>query len=443
MSTYLKPGRKTYVYDFWIDGKHYYGNTKQITQEDADLFEAALKLRIRREGGDIAEPKPAPYFSDWCEVHYKHCEKLKLRTGKPKRLDRIAWLHQVVLRFCGAKPETPDSPVLPAPGEVAPFHNLTLRDFIEDPSWVRRWDDWIDQRGVSGQTRNHYNSMLSSLYTLAMSNDYRQDTGITFNPFAGRERAPKVSREVVLSIPQVQAWIGEMSMHAAVAVAIAALCPKLRLANVLALERGVHFDPALTMITVQDHKTRGTTGKPLKAPITAQLRQILTWAFGQMRAGTRHVVQYRGKPVKSIHAALEGAATAAGIPYGRFVDDGVTFHVLRHTAATMFARLGVAPLLGMEATGHTDLRTHVGYQHVQMEEQRGAYEQLSSALAIQGVVTTVRRRAVRRKPATVTVLPVAGKLAGPVVATAPNVEEIRAAVAGPALTVGRRFSRKA
>jgi hypothetical protein len=46
------------------------------------------------------------------------------------------------------------------------------------------------------------------------------------------------------------------------AVAIAALAPKLRLANVLALTWKEHVDPELRYITVHRHKTAATLKRP-------------------------------------------------------------------------------------------------------------------------------------------------------------------------------------
>jgi integrase len=55
---------------------------------------------------------------------------------------------------------------------------------------------------------------------------------------------------------------------------------------------------------------------------------------------------------------------AAGVPYGRFIDDGVTFHTLRHTAATILAELEVGEGKRKAVMGHRHLGTTQKYTHL-------------------------------------------------------------------------------
>jgi integrase len=200
----------------------------------------------------------------------------------------------------------------------------------------------------------------------------------------------------VLTPARLEAWLRAMSYHTRLAVAIAALAPKLRLRNVLALERG-DIDAGVTRLTVYAHKSDVITGEPLVVPISQQLRVILLHAFDHMRPDSTHVVQYRGAAIDSIRGSLKAAAREANIPYGRFAAGGVTFHTLRHTAATLFARLGVSPWLQRDAMGHQDVATTEGYTHLAIEEQRPALEQLSAALPIAAAVMEPHKRARRTK----------------------------------------------
>jgi integrase len=224
-----------------------------------------------------------------------------------------------------------------------------------------------------------------------------------------------------------------MSYHARLAVSIAALAPKLRLKNILELEWDEHLDRGFTTITVWDHKTVDHTGAPLVTPSSEQLRTILK------DARTRHprqarVVTYHSEPVESIRGAIRGAAADVGIPYGRFKAGGVTFHTLRHTAATILARLNVNPWLGRDVIGHEDLETTEGYTHLQLEEQRPVLEQLSTALPIAEIVMRPQRRASRKVETT------AGAPTSDIAQNSPkNVDSDR-----PSRRVlGRPFARKA
>lgn len=449
MSVYKGKGRKTYQYDFWYHGKRYKDTTHQTTEEAALLVEAKLKLALREKRGGIALPGPSPSITAWAGVYYTWCELQRKRVGTPKRLDVIDVQLRVVLRFFGAKPSDPA--LLPAAGEEAPFHDLTLQDLIDEPQWIEDFQAWIDRRNVAGGTRNHYLSRMSCVYTLAMSNAHRKTTGIVFNPFAQIERAPKVHRKVALTPDLVVQWIGAMSYHTRLAVAIAALAPKLRLTNVLQLDRHQHIDAGVTKISMSEHKT-DASGEPLEVPISAQLRDILLDAFARMRPRCTRVVQFRGGPIKSVRAGIAAAAREVGIPYGRFTPGGVTFHTLRHTASTLFAALGVNPWLHRDAMGHADLSTTEGYTHLQIEAQRPAHEQLSAVLPIGAAVMRPGRRAPARTGGAgartgsstgLARVAVGGKLGETRSPTTQKPQQIHTFTRGALQLAGRRFVRKA
>jgi integrase len=138
------------------------------------------------------------------------------------------------------------------------------------------------------------------------------------------------------------------------AIAIAALAPKLRRTNILSVEWAKHLDPALRYITVVQHKTAEKTGRPLVIPVTDQLRSILLDARRRNPQGT-HIVTYRGKAIKDLRGALRRAMEQAGVPYGRYT--GATFHTLRHTAATMLAEMEVPLERRKDVMGHENLAT--------------------------------------------------------------------------------------
>ena len=98
-------------------------------------------------------------------------------------------------------------------------------------------------RGSSPQTRNHYRSVLRGLYRTALLPAYRVESGVTVNPFRDVPREAVMERMVTISLDDLRSWLANASYHVRLAVAIAALAPKLRLANVLALTWKEHVDP--------------------------------------------------------------------------------------------------------------------------------------------------------------------------------------------------------
>lgn len=83
------------------------------------------------------------------------------------------------------------------------------------------------------------------------------------------------------------------------------------------------------------------------------------------------------------------------MPYGRGVN-GVTFHSLRHTAATLLAELDVPAERRQAVMGHTSIETTQQYTHLRPEHERPTVEALSAAMPIADLVTQPRRRAERR-----------------------------------------------
>jgi integrase len=389
MSVYRPAPGQTWRYDFRWRKQRYRGTTGQLRREDAVLYESAYKLRIRQAAGGVAplEARRTPRFQDWAEVYYGQASK---RVGRP---DRVEHLVRVVLRFWGAAPE---DPALREPR--APYHDLHLADPVVDPAWILRFEDWmaarrVHGRPIAGQTRNQYRSTLSQMYRLGLAPAWRQRTGLTFNPFVGVARDRDVARTVTLTVEELQRWLAAASYHVRLAVAIAALAPKLRLANVLGLQWSQHVDAGLRWITVWQHKTSAATGKPLVVPIVEQLRQILEDA--RRRAPGDHIVTYHGRPVTSIRNGLQAAAERAGLAYGRG-GQGITFHTIRHTAATLLAeQSGLEEAMRKELMGHADLQTTQRYTHLRPLTQVAPLEALSAQLPIADLVTDGRRRAGR------------------------------------------------
>jgi integrase len=82
-------------------------------------------------------------------------------------------------------------------------------------------------------------------------------------------------------------------------------------------------------------------------PMTRHARRTLRIAY---RARTcERVIEYAGKPVGSIKRAFSAAANRAGL-------EGVTPHVLRHTAAVWMAEAGVPMTQISQYLGHRDSR---------------------------------------------------------------------------------------
>jgi integrase len=400
MSVYLPKGCTSYRYDFHFKGKRYLGSTEQSTKKAAQKWEDVYRDRLKREyaqaaierASGIVAPPESPRFSDWAAVYRAHVEQLATQ-GRLARPDTVHDLLRVVLRFFGARPSGKNLKNLPVAGE--PYHDLRLTDPIKTPQLIADFEEWMSARGVAGQTKNHYRSTVRQMYQLALQPNWRAKTGVMLNPLDGIYRDRGRERDVILSPDELREILRHASYHLRLALAIGALAPKLRLANILALEWKLHLDPQLHFITVHRHKTATKTRRPLVVPISQQLREILLDARQRTR-GNRFVVSYRGEPIKSLRAGLIGAVNAAGLRYGLRHEDGVTFHTLRHTAATIMAELDVSESKRKAAMGHEHLATTQRYTHLRPVKEIPTIEALSEALPLVDLVKVPWRRASRK-----------------------------------------------
>lgn len=391
LTVWKEKDRAAWRYKFYYKGQVYQGSTGQITREDAEEFEDQRKREVRRQVHGLPTlPEHSPHISEFAALFYEHVES----KGKVRRLDRLDDLLRVVLRFWGRRPtgKNPKNP--PIDGE--PYHDLRMVDPIRDPEWVTKFEKWMDarrvgtgkgpKRSISAQTRNHYISVMSRMYRTAMLPQFVKKTGVTENPFLKRERYAVRTKRVAVTAEQLRRWLQHAPRHAQIAIAIAALAPKLRLRNILDLRWDRSFDPDFTFITVEDHKTVGLTREPLVVPISRQLRAFLKVLARERARDQKHVVTYRGKRIKrSIRGSVRAGAEAAELLYG-LLRGGVTFHSIRHTAATLLAELPYLTEAQRSATMGQDILTTQGYTHLRPHAQRPVLEQLGDVVRLEEIL---------------------------------------------------------
>lgn len=389
MTTFKHPRGTTWRYDFrWTPpgetrARRYQGSTGQLTKADAELVELEIKRRVRQEQFGVApfDRARSPSITAFAFQHLKHVTT----KGTIERLDAFTELLKLCLQFWGRRPKTLPDPSK-APPKVrarveaardrmlaAPYHDLRLVDPILDPSWIERFEVWLSSLGLSGARKNHYRSAMSGIYRTALLPQWRQKTGVTSNPFLHIERDRVRPREAVLTLEQLRAWIDAAAPHVRIAMALAVYAPELRSGAILGLTWRKHLDAGLTKITTR-HKTERWTGRAQVVPVSRELQTILHWARRTHR-GAAHVVAVRtptGKyvGVKRIDTALRASLERANeslpadqrMTYG--AKDGVTFHTIRHTMATLMAEWGEPDALRQMLMGHASSATTAKYTHL-------------------------------------------------------------------------------
>ena len=380
MTVFLPKDCISWRYDFWWRGERFQGNTDLLTKAEAKEVELELrkKLRRRRAGLEAADASDTPRFSVWAAVtlrHHKHRKKLK----RPEQLQTNL---RMALGFWGERPSK-------EPLDDAPYKNLRLGDAIANPELLEQFEQWMEDRGLSGSRKNHYRSACSVMFKLALQPAFRKRSQIRENPFAfvQRDRVPKRIR--TFTSAQLRAVIEHAAWHIRVALAIGALAPKLRLRNVLDLRWAEHVAKDLSEISDPDHKTDQETGLPLVVRVSSELRKVLEIAKKHRRGP--YVVQFHGRHVRDIKTGLKHAVVKAGkgdagkgLVWGRA--KGVTYHSLRHTMATELARMGVPEALRTRVMGWRDPQTAKIYTHMVPTDEELPLEELGRRMPVADII---------------------------------------------------------
>jgi integrase len=82
-------------------------------------------------------------------------------------------------------------------------------------------------------------------------------------------------------------------------------------------------------------KERSSKKVPISNPLKAVLQRL------PRAIHNNHVFLYKGKPVIDIRDGLKRGLETIGLPYGRKVQGGFTFHDLRHTTKTFMRKAGI------------------------------------------------------------------------------------------------------
>jgi integrase len=183
------------------------------------------------------------------------------------------------------------------------------------------------------------------------------------------------ARKRVLSFAEYQTLYDALPSHTAPVVATA-FWTGMRRGEILNLTWD-KVDLTDRMIRLESDDTKEGLSK--KVPISKTLKNILE----KLPIGLHndYVFLFRGRPVRDIRDGLMRGCKDAGIPYGRKVKNGFTFHDLRHTAKTFMRKAGVdknvrAVIFGHSINDDMDAR----YDHVDESDLLGAINRTETFL---------------------------------------------------------------
>jgi len=119
--------------------------------------------------------------------------------------------------------------------------------------------------------------------------------------------------------------------------------------------------------------------EPRLIPICDELYEILK---GQPPALHHdYVFTYRGNPITTnFKRSFASACEKAGVPHGRKIKGGITFHDLRHTFNTYMRKAGVPESVIMKITGHSTREMFDRYNTIDADDAKDAIERFSGYL---------------------------------------------------------------
>lgn len=122
---------------------------------------------------------------------------------------------------------------------------------------------------------------------------------------------------------------------------------------------------------------KAKNGKPRVIPMNSRARAV---ALHQLNDATIDKYLFpssrTGGMIKEVKTGLATACKDAGIKYGQYDRDGITFHTFRHWFSTKLEELGVSRVVRRDLLGHSPEDITDDYTHSTMDARRRAVELL-------------------------------------------------------------------
>ena len=249
-----------------------------------------------------------------------------------------------------------------------------------EPRQLRNWMDKRRRSGVSGATLNRDMSLGSALYRWAAEAGH-----VEGNPFRKirRDSEKGRARETYLTAEEAQALLASCSDVLRPFV-LAALHTACRRGELLGLRwRAVDLARREILIEPAAEKTGRGRVVPMTSELHAELCRLKSERPRPAIDGSDQVFAgSTGRPLQPRTLSTMVRTTVdrcEGIPLEK--REGVTLHVLRHTAASLMVAAGVPLFDVAKILGHSTLAVTMRYAHFAPEAGRAAIESLGGALS--------------------------------------------------------------
>ncbi len=186
------------------------------------------------------------------------------------------------------------------------------------------------------------------------------------NPLARLKMArERRTRRQVLSVAEEQLLLAAATDHLR-AMTIMALDTGMRRGEITAqCWEDIDFSRKLLFVT----RSKTPEGESREIPLTGRLNELL---LESRETGPGLIIGFRGKPVRIVKRAWQGALRRAGLRH-------IRFHDLRHTFNTRLMEAGVIQDVRMALMGHSSgSRVHATYTHIELPVKREAIRKLEA-----------------------------------------------------------------
>lgn len=232
----------------------------------------------------------------------------------------------------------------------------------------------------SGKSRSYVDQIVGSARTMIIK-AFEDDmiSGDCLRPFKKTKKLLKKNanaRDLIFSKEQYEALYQNLPGHLKPIVATA-YWTGMRLGEILNLTWDrVFLKEREIRLAIEDTKDN----EQRIIPLFESLHKILSTIPRAIH--DEHVFLFKGQPLSNIREGFKAGMKRAGIPYGRNVQGGLTFHDLRHTFNTDMRRAGVPEKLIMQITGHSTREMFDRYNTITADDRVAAEYKLQNIRGI-------------------------------------------------------------
>lgn len=303
-------------------------------KRQAEAFDLLVKAK-KRARDPLFQSKPQNAYLDELAQAWVNAKKTEGKGG--------GWLKDWVGIM--------NNHLLPALGTV-PINELT-KDYILSVV-MKKWGD------RAPTTRNRYTSYLKVMFNWGVENEYNK-----VNPLAKWKKSKERPRQSTLSREDLLKIREEAEPHIQFALDLAYnLGVRTGPSELLAL-KWKDVDWENQVIRVFAPKTNKWRTIPVNPEFKERMREA------QKSAQSDFLVEYRGRPIKSLKGGFRGACRRAGI------DDSVISYDVRHLFCSSLLSRGSDPVAVSQLMGHASTRMTLDqYGHLMVGAKRRAIEHL-------------------------------------------------------------------